>query len=465
MKKLFLLIALALCFELQAQVAINNDGSLPDNSAMLDVKATGQGFLAPRMTLAQRPVTPVTGLIIYQTNNNPGFYFYDGAAWQRVGTSSSDFWQANGSNIYFNTGRVGIGMTNPDNNGLNVINYLSGKAAVVGNDESAFVYAAGMLGVLEPLTLGAPIDVVNAGVLGIKPNAGGNGAAVYGWNNDDNTDNYAGIFISDGINAAATNYGLYAQAKGGGVNYAGRFKGRMLIEGFRGGEGASDSTSTLFSSRTMHTRTTDTRALEGISVPQSGYGIGVYGEGGWMGVRGFANGTTYSSFVYGVYGSASGTTGVGTRIGVYGTASGGATNWAGYFGSGSVYIANDLRIGTTTQATGYDLSVNGKIACTEVLVQAFASWPDYVFAPDYKLMSLSNVEKSIQQNKHLPGIPSAAQIESEGIKLGDMQIRLLEKVEELTLHLIDQEKQIKMLQEEINNIKKENSSAKLSAGK
>lgn len=465
MKKLFLFLAMALCFELHAQVAINTDGSAPDNSAMLDVKATGFGLLVPRMTFAQRPAAPANGLIIYQTNNTPGFYFFDGVAWQRVGTASSDFWQANGVNIYFNTGRVGIGMTDPDNNGLNVINYLSGKAAVVGNDQSSFAYATGMLGVLEPSVLGAPFDVVNAGVLGIKPNAGGNGAAVYGWNNDDNSNNYAGVFFSDGISTTATNYGLYARAQGAENNYAGRFKGRLLIEGFRGGEGASDSLSTVLTSRVMHTRSNDTRALEGISVPQSGYGIGVYGEGGWMGIRGFANGTTYSSFVYGVYGSASGTTGVGTRIGVYGTASGGLTNWAGYFGSGSVYIANDLRIGTTTQATGYDLSVNGKIACTEVLVQALANWPDYVFAPDYNLMSLSSLEESINKNNHLPGIPSASQVESEGIQLGDMQVRLLEKVEELTLHLINQDKQIRQLQAEISTLKQENRPVKQSSHK
>lgn len=464
MKNLLFLLAMALCFGLQAQVAINTDGSLPHASSMLDVKATGLGLLAPRMTFAQRPAAPASGLIIYQTDSNPGFYFFDGAAWQRVGTATSDFWQANGANIYFNAGRVGIGLTDPDNNGLKVINYLSGKAAIVGNDESSFLYASGMLGVLEPSNLGAPLDVVNAGVLGIKANAGGNGAAVYGWNNDDNTNNYAGIFYSDGISATATNYGVYSRAQGSLINYAGRYKGRILIEGFMGGEGAADSLSTLLSSRVMHTRTNDTRALEGISVPQAGSGIGVYGEGGWMGIRGFANGTTYSSFVYGVYGSASGTTGVGTRVGVYGTASGGANNWAGYFSSGSVYVANDLRIGTTTQATGFDLSVNGKIACTEVLVQALANWPDYVFAPDYDLMSLASLEESINTNKHLPGIPSAAQVESEGIQLGDMQIRLLEKVEELTLHLINQDKQIRQLQAEINSLKEENRES-ISSGK
>jgi len=197
----------------------------------------------------------------------------------------------------------------------------------------------------------------------------------------------------------------------------------------------------------MHIQLSDTKAVEGISKPGPGYGIGVYGEGGWIGVRGYANSTTYNSYSYGLYGEANGSNSAGVRIGVYGTAYGGATNWAGYFSSGSVYIANDLRIGTTQQAAGYSLSVNGKIACTEVLVQALAGWPDYVFAKDYKLMSLTDLEKSIQTNKHLPGIPSAIEVENQGIQLGDMQKKLLEKVEELTLHLIDQNKQIADLQD------------------
>ena len=454
MKNLTILLLLAIGINVSAQVAINADGSAPNASSMLDVKATGKGLLVPRMTFAQRPASPVEGLIIYQTDAVTGYYYYNGTAWQRVGSSSNDYWQLNGSDIYFNSGKVGIGLTNPDNNGLNTTNYVTGRAAIKGNNESSFVYATGMLGVLEPTYMGVPFYVVNAGVLGIKPNAGGNGAAVYGWNNDDNTDNYAGIFISDGINATSNNYGIFGQAKGGAVNYAGRYKGRVLIEGYKVGEGAADSLYTLFSSQVKHNAYTDTRAIEGISKPQPGYGIGVYGEGGYMGTYAFANAGSYSGYAYGVYGSASGT--AGTRIGIYGYAYGGAANWAGYFSSGSVYIANDLRIGTQQQATGYSLSVNGKIACSEVLVQALASWPDYVFAKDYKLISLPELEQSIQKNKHLPGIPSAKEIEAGGIKVGEIQNKLLEKVEELTLHLIDQNKQIADMKEEINVLKSEN---------
>ncbi len=460
----FFIFTIVFSASLKAQMAINTTGAAPHSSAMLDITATGKGVLIPRMTLALRPASPVTGLLIFQTDATPGYYYFDGATWQRIGSSSNDYWQPSGADIYFNTGKVGIGLIDPDNYGLNVTNYFSGKAAIRGNDESSFVYATGMLGVLEPSLLGTPLNVVNAGVLGIKPNAGGNGTAVYGWNNDDNTENYAGIFISDGINLTSTNYGVYGQAKGAGTNYAGRYKGRVFIEGFMGGEGAADSLSTLLSSQVLHTRSIDTRAMEGISKPAPGYGIGVYGEGGWMGVRGQANSTTYTSFAYGVFGEAFGS-GVGTRIGIYGTASGGTTNWAGYFSSGSVYVGNDLRIGTTTQATGYSLSVNGKIACTEVLVQALASWPDYVFSNDYKLMSLPELEKSIKLNKHLPGLPPAAEVEKNGIVIGDMQGKLLEKVEELTLYLIEQNKLITDLQNEINVLKVENEKIKTSLKK
>jgi hypothetical protein len=67
-------------------VAINADSSLPDPSAILDLKSSIKGFLAPRMTQAQRDLIaiPAIGLLIYQTDNTPGFYYYDGASWTRA---------------------------------------------------------------------------------------------------------------------------------------------------------------------------------------------------------------------------------------------------------------------------------------------------------------------------------------------------------------------------------------------
>jgi hypothetical protein len=132
-----------------------------------------------------------------------------------------------------------------------------------------------------------------------------------------------------------------------------------------------------------------------------------------------------------------------------------ASSGGGY--RNDLIIKSDGRvcIGTTTAATGYALNVNGKAVCTEVLVEALASWPDYVFADDYELMSLGDLEKSIKENKHLPGIPSAAEIEENGILLGDMQTKLLKKVEELTLYTIEQDKKIEELQKKFEALEKE----------
>jgi hypothetical protein len=181
-----------------------------------------------------------------------------------------------------------------------------------------------------------------------------------------------------------------------------------------------------------------------------------------MGLYGWSNAAAYTGYGYGVYGYATGSTGV--RIGVYGYASGGTTNWAGYF-AGDAYISSDLRIATTTQATGYALSVNGKVACEEVLVEDLANWPDYVFAEDYKLMSIEELEKSIEKNKHLPGLPSAAEIEENGLMLGDMQKKLMEKVEELTLYTIQQGKMISELQQKMENLEKDNAKLRESISK
>jgi hypothetical protein len=92
------------------------------------------------------------------------------------------------------------------------------------------------------------------------------------------------------------------------------------------------------------------------------------------------------------------------------------------------------------------LAVNGRIRAKEVVVET--NWSDYVFDPGYRLAPLSEVEQHIKAEKHLPGMPSAQQVAQNGISLGDMQARLLQKVEELTLHVIAQEKRIQKLEEE-----------------
>lgn len=97
------------------------------------------------------------------------------------------------------------------------------------------------------------------------------------------------------------------------------------------------------------------------------------------------------------------------------------------------------------------LSVNGKIRSKELKVEV-ANWPDYVFEEDYELMSLLETEKFIKANKRLPEIPSAVQVEKEGLDIGEMNKLLLKKIEELTLHLLDLQKQHLLFQKRIENL-------------
>jgi len=108
---------------------------------------------------------------------------------------------------------------------------------------------------------------------------------------------------------------------------------------------------------------------------------------------------------------------------------------------GNSYLLGNVGIGTA-DPKGYKLAVAGNMIAESIKVQLQSSWADYVFDEDYELPKLNEIESFVKKNKHLPGIPSAAEVKSEGIDLGEMNEKLLKKIEELTLHLIEQNKTI-----------------------
>lgn len=120
----------------------------------------------------------------------------------------------------------------------------------------------------------------------------------------------------------------------------------------------------------------------------------------------------------------------------------------------SVAGNNRVAIGSPAKfASGYMLSVRGKIMCEEVRVQLNAAWPDYVFEPDYKRPNLMDLEQIVKQNKHLPGIPSATAMENEkGVSVGGFQIKLLEKIEELYLYVFELNQENKKLKDELRTL-------------
>jgi hypothetical protein len=107
------------------------------------------------------------------------------------------------------------------------------------------------------------------------------------------------------------------------------------------------------------------------------------------------------------------------------------------------YFAGDVGVGTL-DTKGYKLAVNGKVRAQEIKVET-ANWPDYVFAKDYVLPSLKETEKHIQEKGHLPGIPSAQEVKNNGVDLGEMNAKLLKKIEELTLYLIQKDKELEQV--------------------
>ncbi|WP_205945798.1 hypothetical protein [Pedobacter frigiditerrae] len=119
-------------------------------------------------------------------------------------------------------------------------------------------------------------------------------------------------------------------------------------------------------------------------------------------------------------------------------------------------IAENGNVGVGTMVPNEKFAVNGKIRAKEIKVEPNpATWPDYVFEEDYNITSLTDLEKYIRANKHLPEMPMAKEVAVNGVELGEMNRLLLKKIEELTLHLIEKDKEVQKLNVNFEHLAKD----------
>lgn len=118
----------------------------------------------------------------------------------------------------------------------------------------------------------------------------------------------------------------------------------------------------------------------------------------------------------------------------------------------AIKAASNGNVGIGTPNPTEKLAVNGTIRAKEIKVEA-NPWPDYVFNEDHQLMSLDSLANFVKENKHLPNIAPAKAVEENGIALGELNRQLLQKIEEMTLYLIEQNREIKELKEEVQVLK------------
>lgn len=124
------------------------------------------------------------------------------------------------------------------------------------------------------------------------------------------------------------------------------------------------------------------------------------------------------------------------------TISVGSNNLMNFAATSYSFTTGKVGIGCVNDMNDFALAVQGGIVSSKVSVIDIDSWPDFVFGDGYSLMNLYELEQFINVNQHLPNVPSAEEVSANGIDLGEMNAVLLQKVEELTLHIIELQKQI-----------------------
>lgn len=386
MKALFpLLLLLFICPFVKAQV-IGIGTTSPNPSAQLDISSTTRGLLIPRMTSTQMNAiaSPAAGLMVFNLTDSV-FYVRKNSGWTKLVpvAAAGGGWLSSGNDIInSNTGNVIIGSSNQSVYKLNV----------TGTDLGQTFY-----GIANEL--------------------------------------YGSFSNSNGHFDIESNYGN---------SFAGKPAKHILLNPpgsgvFFPGNVGINTDDPSHAKLEINGRVGATVAMFGADA----YGVGIAANNPEIGFNYFFNGSTKTikagyAANFGMS-PGNGDLYIGNFSGNQSSASFGDISGYQY----CVIVKQNGNVGIGTTDPTYKLSVNGNIRSKEVVVES--NWADYVFDHDYQLPSLAETEQYILENRHLPGIPSATEIQTNGLSLGSAQTKMMQKIEELTLYVIDLNKQLTAL--------------------
>jgi hypothetical protein len=356
-------------------------------------------------------------------------------------------WNPLNGNLYNSSGNVGIGTTSPWSS-LDVrtpgTNGGDQYALNIQNPSSAAYATVNMI-----LSSGSS----SFSSVGAQRNNLGNGSMLFFQTSDNAGTLQARMYINDAgsVGIGAQNYPakltVTALTQGDGVWLAGANDHNLALLNnvTQGGwNGLVQNHDKLLLWRGSNVDQTDAGGLVLGPWSNSAKGIRV-GHDGYLGV-----GTASARTKLDVWGGDLVVTGNDVNGTAYVTSHGGIAYYGNNSYSNGLAITSTGNIGIGTSAPGpYKLAVEGTLGARRIKVTLVNPWADYVFEKDYALPKLTDVEQFIQSNKHLPGVPSAKEVEKNGIDVAETQTILLQKIEELTLYVIQQQKEIEQLKAKI----------------
>lgn len=444
MKKfLSLLIAFFPAMLFAQSVGINTDNSTPDATAMLDVKSNSKGMLMPRLSTAQRTgiVSPAIGLTVFDSDTY-SFWTFRGdimGGWVETLHTLDKHWDRTGFNIFTTngSGNVGIGTSTPTEKltinatdpAISLLNAGVAKGFIqsAANTIKLGTYNANTTGSLVFTTRDVDrMFITSAGNIGLGiSNPVGRFQIGTGDDASATTHGYLMMGPANGENLVLDNNEILAR-NNGVVSTLFLARDGSKVQLGNGAEGTGTKlhitsgndvglANNLSGYLMMGSQTGSNMVLDNneIQVRNNGAGAHLYLQNGGGNVY-IGDATNFNSA---------------HRLGV----------------DGNTVITGNVRIGNTVGPSGYKLAVDGKVICTELLVRLVPNWPDYVFSNNHKLPGIDEVENFIKKNHHLPGIPSAKELETNGLNIGEMQKLQMEKIEELTLYIIELKKEIEKL--------------------